>query len=176
MLARESSKTPGKNLYLCFVEFDNAHQAASCLNQMQGYKWDDKATDQPGIKISFAKSKAERRSAGPPPPQQRGAPPRSSDYDERPRESEPHDDGDRDYRDYRRDGREHRCAPRRRAATEQSRAARGHIHTPDPPPLPPARSRDSYRDDYEDSERGDDDYINRGAADYPLHSDDGLLG
>ena len=174
MLARESSKTPGKNLYLCFVEFDNAHQAASCLNQMQGYKWDDKASDQPGIKISFAKSKAERRAAGPP-PASRGAPPRSSDYDERPREAEPHDDGEREYRDYRRDGREHRCPSPPRAATEQRRAARGRIPKTDPPP-DPIRSRDSYRDDYEDSERGDDDYINRGAADYPLHSDDGLLG
>merc|ERR1719253_492373 len=47
MLARESSKTPGKNLYLCFVEFDNPHQATSCLNQMQGYKW-DKGSDQTG--------------------------------------------------------------------------------------------------------------------------------
>jgi len=102
MLARESSKTPGKNLYLCFVEFDNAHQATSCLHQMQGYRFEAKA-DAPGIKISFAKTKAERRS-GPPPA--RGPPPRS-DYDERPRERE-HDTDDREYRDHRRDGREHR--------------------------------------------------------------------
>merc|ERR1719424_1383116 len=59
MLARESSKTPGKNLYLCFVEFDNPHQATACLHQMQGYKV-DKAIEGGGVKISFAKSKGDR--------------------------------------------------------------------------------------------------------------------
>ena len=40
------------------------------------------------------------------------------------------------------------------------------------PSLPPPLSRDSYRDDYEDSERGDDDYKdNRGALD-SIQSDD----
>ena len=59
MLARESSKTPGKNLYLCFVEFDNPHQATACLHQMQGYRV-DKAIEGAGVKISFAKSKGDR--------------------------------------------------------------------------------------------------------------------
>jgi len=140
MLARESSKTPGKNLYLCFVEFDNAHQATACMNQMQGYKV-DKGVEGVGIKISFAKAKSQRSEK--PPARAVGAPPRSSDLEDRSRESERHDNRDsaeREYRDYRRDGREH---------------------------------RDSYRDDYEDSERGDDDYKDHhGGLDSSMQSDD----
>merc|ERR1719424_439512 len=79
MLARESSKTPGKNLYLCFVEFDNPHQATACLHQMQGYKV-DKAIEGGGVKISFAKSKGG------------GAPARSSESEDRSRGSDRMDD------------------------------------------------------------------------------------
>ena len=121
MLARESSKTPGKNLYLCFVEFDNPHQATACLNQMQGYKV-DKAIEGAGVKISFAKQKSQRGGGGesqraerpPPPPRAAGAPARSSEPEDRSRGSERMDDRrdstEPEHHDYRRRGEEHRCS------------------------------------------------------------------
>lgn len=50
---------PGKNLYLCFVEFDNAHQATVAMHQLQGYRL-DKNTSDPGLKIVYAKTRAAR--------------------------------------------------------------------------------------------------------------------
>ena len=168
MLARESSKTPGKNLYLCFVEFDNPHQATACLHQMQGYKV-DKAIEGGGVKISFAKSKGDRAQrpaggggGGGPPPRATGggAPARSSESEDRSRGSDRMDDrrdsAEPEQHDYRRRGEEHRCL-----ASADRLAGASPLGLPltlrPPSPLPPL-SRDSYRDDYEDSERGDDDY------------------
>jgi len=137
MVARESSKTPGKNLYLCFIEFDNAHQATVAMHQLQGYRLDKHSSDT-GVKIVYAKKRADR---GPPTgaprvataPAAPRAPERSHEermdtYESRPTygDSRPYDN---DYeRGHRRDGREH---------------------------------SDNYQDDYEDSERGDDDLFQR---------------
>ena len=181
MLARESSKTPGKNLYLCFVEFDNPHQATACLHQMQGYKV-DKAIEGGGVKISFAKSKGDRAQrpaggggGGGPPPRATGggAPARSSESEDRSRGSDRMDDrresAEPEQHDYRRRGEEHRCLASADRLPGASLGAASHAETP--LPLPPS-SRDSYRDDYEDSERGDDDFKDhRGVLD-SIHSDD----
>lgn len=127
MVGRESQKTPGRNLYLCFVEFDNAHQATIAMHQLQGYRL-DKTSDVPGVKIVYAKSKSERRAA---PPRAALPPPRPQERapDER-YESQPYDapESYSDDRDHRRFGREH---------------------------------SDRYRDDYDDDERGDDDFLQR---------------
>lgn len=73
MVARESSKMPGKNLYLCFVEFDNAHQATVAMHQLQGYRL-EKNSSEPGVKIVYAKTRSARGAPPRPPP-----PPRMSD-------------------------------------------------------------------------------------------------
>ena len=51
MRAIESNKTPGTNLFLCFAEFDNAHQATVALYGLQGYRFDPKSENS-GIRIS----------------------------------------------------------------------------------------------------------------------------
>lgn len=132
MIPRESQKTPGKNLHLCFVEFDNAHQAMHCMNQLQGYRV-DKSVEGAGIRISFSKARSERRSStGAPGSAPRPPPSRPTsgsgaarypqeemqDYDGPSGRSEaahgdylPQDYDDEHKGDRRRDGREHRRAP-----------------------------------------------------------------
>ena len=65
----ESKNNPGTSLFLCFAEFDNAHQATIALHGLQGYRFDLKA-DGSGIRISYAKSKGRGGGGGgaPPPP------------------------------------------------------------------------------------------------------------
>ena len=58
----ESKKEAGRNLYLCFVEFDNMHQATIALRQMNGYRIDPKVAGE-GIKISFSKSRPRPRAS-----------------------------------------------------------------------------------------------------------------
>merc|ERR550537_1099267 len=81
MRAIESNKTPGTNLFLCFAEFDNAHQATIALYGLQGYRFDVK-TENTAIRISYAKAKGARPPArGPPPPRfDGGAPEHSGGY------------------------------------------------------------------------------------------------
>uniref|UniRef100_A0A6U5DX64 RRM domain-containing protein n=1 Tax=Calcidiscus leptoporus TaxID=127549 RepID=A0A6U5DX64_9EUKA len=52
MIPRESGKS-GSKLYLCFVEFDNAHQATAAMHQLQGYRV-DKTADMQGVRISYS--------------------------------------------------------------------------------------------------------------------------
>lgn len=126
MLARDSSKQPGSKLYLCFVEFDNPHQATVAMHQLQGYRV-DKSLDGAGVKISYAKTRPPRgeRSGGaprPPPARSSGAPPTSAALESRMSERDEMEQDSHGRGGHRRDGREH---------------------------------RDSYHDEYEDSERGD---------------------
>lgn len=175
MVARESQKTPGRNLHLCFIEFDNPHMATVAMHQLQGYRL-DKNSDLPGVKIVYAKQKSDRASR--PPPRSAPPPPRSQGRlpDER-YESQPYDEPSEPSQyansysrgGHRRDGREHRCSFAIRIA-ERACVARmseptlashfAHAPRPRAPPLSTYRS-DSYRDDYEDSERGDDDLFQR---------------
>ena len=159
----ESAKNPGTNLFLCFAEFDNAHQATIAMHGLQGYRFDLKVDGAPGgLRISFAKSKGAPRSGGgapppraalPPPPQQqlsydRGygneggyAPPPDRRDDRR----EDRGGGRDDRYDGERDG---RGGGHNGGSYDDDRyddRRRGHEHS------------DRYRDDYEESERGDDD-------------------
>jgi len=109
MVARESSKTPGRNLHLCFVEFDNAHQATIAMRQLQGYRLDKNSTE-PGVKIVYAKTRAARGAARP----ASSRPPRNDMYDSAPAayddRARAHDGRHADRhqeRGHRRDGREH---------------------------------------------------------------------
>ena len=141
----ESARNPGTSLFLCFAEFDNAHQATIALYGLQGYRFDAKAEgSSSGIRISYAKNKAARGSAprGLPPPQHQGSyehPKRETSalqndgsddwgrhgtYEDDGRNPNDHDGGSSGYR---RDGREH---------------------------------HDRYHDEHEDSER-DDDFLQR---------------
>ena len=157
MRAIESSKAPGTNLFLCFAEFDNSHQATVALVGLNGYRLDPKV-EVSAVKISYAKAKGAR---GPPPPRapppqydggygatqymprEAGGPPREERRggDERDRYDDDrrggYDDrgGGRDERDY--DGDDRRGY------------RRGQEHD------------DRYRDDYEDSEVGDNDVFQR---------------
>jgi len=144
MIPRESSKS-GSKLFLCFVEFDNAHQATVAMNQLQGYRV-DKTVDSPGIRISF--SNKTRRAPAAERPGRAAA--RSADSSRRGQQDEMQDagsrrqsyDGDnRGNNGHRRDGREH---------------------------------RDSFNDEYEDSERGDDDYATH-AAEHAMQGIEGMV-
>lgn len=137
MVARESSKSPGRNLYLCFVEFDNAHQATVAMHQLQGYRL-EKGSDLPGVKISYAKSKSERRAPAP-----RSAPP--------PARPQGRPDGGRP--DERYESQPYEGPPGGQYA--ESNYPRAHRRVDD------REHSDSFRDDYEDSERGDDDLFQR---------------
>lgn len=133
MVARESSKMPGKTLFLCFVEFDNAHQATVAMHQLQGYRL-DKNSPEPGVKIVYAKSRSGRglpsavgavRAPPPAPSGERGIDKaREENFDSYESRHEPSFVPEYKRGGHRRDGREH---------------------------------SDSYHEDYEDSERGDDD-------------------
>jgi len=116
LIARDSQKAIGTKLFLCFVEFDNAHQATVAMQQLQGYRI-DKTADAPGIKISYSRQKSRPPAERPPlrPPAE-SREPRSSSYDDRDdgrdrdRDRDRGRDRDRDdrYDGHRRDGREHR--------------------------------------------------------------------
>ena len=174
MRAIESSKAPGTSLQLCFAEFDNAHQATIALSGMQGYRFDVKAENS-AIRVSYAKSKGSR---GPPPPR---APPPSYDGGFAPREPPRGDDrrgddrggsggggggapymggGDDRYDDDR--GRDDRQGgyddDRGRNDYDDDRGRGGERggYRRD------AREHhDGYREDYEDSEVGDNDVFQR---------------
>jgi len=117
MIPKESGRTGGK-LYLCFVEFDNAHQATAAMHQLQGYRF-DKNVDAQGMRVSYSNKPRHtplgrlpgRPSSGPPPPRPSAAPVdrRLSEEDRRGRggyeEDERYDRGDHAH--YRR-GMEHR--------------------------------------------------------------------
>lgn len=51
---KEPRRSGEKALVLCFVEFIDAKCALTALEALQGYKFDDKKTDAPSLKISFA--------------------------------------------------------------------------------------------------------------------------
>lgn len=124
MLARESNKQPGSKLYLCFVEFDNPHQATVAMHQLQGYRV-DKGVETAGVKISYAKTRpprGERVSGAPRPPRSSETPATSAVLERHMNERDAMEQDSQGGGGHRRDGREH---------------------------------RDSYRDEYEDSERGD---------------------
>ena len=177
----ESKSNPGTQIFLCFVEFDNAHQATIALYGLQGYRFDPKV-DSSGLRISYAKSKGSRPPPPRPPPPLPAAPHADSRppmYDDSYRSREaPHSRDERDrYEDDRRDSGRHERYDDRGGRYDDERQERYNDDRYDDSRGRYGREHnDRYRDDYEDSERGDDDYINRGAADYPLHSDDGLLG
>ena len=208
MRAIESSKSPGTNLFLCFAEFDNPHQATvalckpppslgrsspftrlsppcgsmrirahpsscccACLlflaDGLQGYRVDPKTDLNTSMRISFAKAKGTRG----PPPQRAPPPPRFDDSYSRdphnlprePREPpsrEEHRERDqRDQRDQRndRDRYDDRYEDEGRGGYDDDRRGydndrgRGGYRRAD------AREHhDAYREDYEDSELGDD--------------------
>lgn len=52
MLHRESRKYPDSTYLLCFIEFDNKHQATAAMQMLQGYKFD--RADSRGLRISYA--------------------------------------------------------------------------------------------------------------------------
>lgn len=145
MRAIESNRAPGTNLLLCFAEFDNAHQATVALHGLQGYRFDPKgAPEQSGIRISYAKAKAARPSARSlPPPQYESGFPREPAQGDR-RSEEPYDDDRRDYdrRDF-----DRRDYDGERGRSGYRRDTREH--------------HDGFRDDYEDSEVGDNDVLQR---------------
>eukprot|EP01117_Protostelium_nocturnum_P010132 TRINITY_DN3615_c0_g1_i1.p1 TRINITY_DN3615_c0_g1~~TRINITY_DN3615_c0_g1_i1.p1 ORF type:complete len:301 (+),score=129.44 TRINITY_DN3615_c0_g1_i1:233-1135(+) len=64
---KQFSTTP-RTYNLCFVEFDNKHQATLAMNHIQGYRFDK--NDSRGINLTYAKSeRKEKRSNKPNPPQ-----------------------------------------------------------------------------------------------------------
>ena len=177
--AIESSKAPGTQLKLCFAEFDNAHQATIALAGVQGYRFDVKAENGTPLRVTYAKSKGNPpggkgggKGGGPPPP--RGPPPsyesgysmgREPPRDDRDRYDEPRGRDDRrggydDHGDDRRGGYDDRGDDRRggydvrggdydddRRGGGRRRDGREH--------------NDGYRDDYEDSELGENDVFQR---------------
>ena len=79
------------------------------------------------------------------------------------------DSAEPEQHDYRRRGEEHRCLASVDCLPGDSLGVACYAERTPPPP---SLSRDSYRDDYEDSERGDDDYKDhRGVLD-SIQSDD----
>jgi len=143
MRAIESNKTPGTNLFLCFAEFDNPHQATIALYGLQGYRFDTKVENS-AIRISYAKAKGAR-----PPP--RAPPPRfesgGSDGAYMPREPPRDERRSSDERDRYDDDRGRGYDDERGRSGNRRYESREH--------------HDGYRDDYEDSERGDDDVFQR---------------
>ncbi|XP_058223851.1 RNA-binding protein 2-like isoform X2 [Rhododendron vialii] len=51
---KEPRRSGDKAMVLCFVEFDDAKCALTALEALQGYKFDDKKSDSPVLKIHFA--------------------------------------------------------------------------------------------------------------------------
>jgi len=152
----ESNKNPGTSLFLCFAEFDNPHQATLAMYGLQGYRFDPVNRDKDtSIKISYAKSKTSR---GPPSGGGGGRgggggalPPPHPSYNDRPPPRDDRYDDDRRMDDDRRGSSYHdddrRMSDDDRGRGGYRRDTREHA--------------DGYRDEYEDSERGDDDVFQR---------------
>lgn len=52
---KEARKSGDRATVLCFVEFTDANCAATAMEALQGYKFDDKKPDSPTLKIQFAR-------------------------------------------------------------------------------------------------------------------------
>jgi len=160
----ESNKNPGTNLFLCFAEFDNAHQATIAMYGLQGYRFDVKVEgSNAGIRISYAKSKGAPRTAGGgghppralPPPTHQPSYERGGYHESRDSGGyAPRHEPDRGGRDDRYDHNE-----RGGRGGYDDDAGRDDRYDDE---RYSRRGRDErYRDDYEDSERGDDDLFQR---------------
>ncbi|XP_058106068.1 RNA-binding protein 1-like [Magnolia sinica] len=55
VIHKEPRRSGEKGHVLCFVEFNDAKCAATAMDALQGYKFDDKKPDAPALRIQFAK-------------------------------------------------------------------------------------------------------------------------
>lgn len=183
MSSIKSSRNPGTNLFLCFAEFDNAHQATVALCGLQGYRFDTRVDgEKSGIRISYAKAKGggggqrgegggqRAPPGGPPPP---AAMPQAHSSDERGYGHAPprHELERRESRGGGDDrggggGDERRSGGGRDTYYDEgqsagSRGARGYDNDRSGYRRDGREHSDRYGEEYEDSERGDDELFHR---------------
>ena len=61
--SKEPKKADGEAspvVVLCFVDFDNPKCAATAMEALQGYRFDEKDRDSPSLKLQFSRSSNRR--------------------------------------------------------------------------------------------------------------------